>query len=241
MNEEAQVEDSGVVTEGGDPLLQTDEQARPDWLPEKFKTAEDLVNSYTSLEGKLGQKDEDIRNAVIEELSNEAFANRPETAGDYQLPETIDDQMATDNELLKWWSETAFENGYSQEQFEEGINMYAEALNADVPDYEAEVSKLGDNAEARQEAASLFANQFFEEKHLPAIERMCETADGIEALEFMMQSMQQGGPAIDGQAVATITQDQLNQMMLDPRYHDPVKRDRTFIAEVDAGFKRLYG
>ena len=55
------------------------------------------MNSYTSLEGKLGQKDEDIRNAVIEELSNEAFANRPETAGDYQLPETIDYQMATDN------------------------------------------------------------------------------------------------------------------------------------------------
>lgn len=241
MNEEAQTEDSGVVTEGGDPLLQTDEQARPEWLPEKFKTAEDLVNSYTSLEGKLGQKEEDIRNAVIEELSNEAFANRPETAGDYQLPETVDNEMAADNELLKWWSETAFENGYSQEQFEEGINMYAEALNADVPDYDAEVSKLGDNAEARQEAASLFANQFFEEQHLPAIERMCETADGIEALEFMMQSMKQGGPTIDGQAVATITQEQLNQMMLDPRYHDPVKRDKTFIAEVDAGFKRLYG
>jgi len=241
MNEETQVEDSGVVTEGGDPLLQTDEQARPDWLPEKFKTAEDLLASYTNLEGKLGQKDEDIRNALIEELSNEAFANRPETAGDYQLPETIDDEMATDNELLKWWSETAFENGYSQEQFEEGINMYAEALSAGEPDYDAEVSKLGDNAEARQEAASLFANQFFEEQHLPAIERMCETADGIEALEFMMQSMKQGGPSIDGQAVATVTQEQLNQMMLDPRYHDPVKRDQTFIAEVDAGFKRLYG
>jgi len=241
MNEEAQPEDAGIVTEGGDPLLQTDEQARPEWLPEKFKTAEDLVNSYTNLEGKLGQKEEEIRNALIEELSQEAFSNRPETAGDYQLPETIDDEMAVDNSLLKWWSDTAFENGYSQEQFEEGINMYAEALNAGAPDYEAEVSKLGDNAEARQEAASLFANQFFEEKHLPAIERMCETADGIEALEFMMQSMKQGGPSIDGQPVSTVTQDQLNQMMLDPRYHDPVKRDKTFIAEVDAGFKRLYG
>lgn len=241
MNEEAQPEDAGIVTEGGDPLLQTDEQARPEWLPEKFKTAEDLVNSYTNLEGKLGQKEEEIRNALIEELSQEAFSNRPETAGDYQLPETINDEMAVDNPLLKWWSDTAFENGYSQEQFEEGINIYAEALNANVPDYEAEVSRLGDNAEARQEAASLFANQFFEEKHLPAIERMCETADGIEALEFMMQSMKQGGPSIDGQPVSTVTQDQLNQMMLDPRYHDPVKRDKTFIAEVDAGFKRLYG
>ena len=55
MNEEAQVEapqESDVVTEGGDPLLQT-ESERPEWLPEKFKTAEDLATAYSSLEGKL--------------------------------------------------------------------------------------------------------------------------------------------------------------------------------------------
>jgi len=238
---EAQVEDSGVVTEGGDPRLETVEQARPEWLPEKFNTPEDLVNSYTNLEGKLGKKDEDIRNAIIEELSQEAFANRPETAGDYQLPESIDEESATSNELLSWWAETAFENGYSQEQFEEGINMYVEALNADVPDYDAEVAKLGENADARQEAASLFANQFFEEQHLPAIERMCETADGIEALEYMMSAMKQAGPSMQSQPAGTITQDQLNQMMLDPRWHDPAKRDMSFVKEVEDGFKRLYG
>tara|TARA_R100001460_G_scaffold10461_1_gene24778 strand:- start:12327 stop:13052 length:726 start_codon:yes stop_codon:yes gene_type:complete len=241
MNEEAEAVESEVVTEGGDPRLETTEQARPEGLPEKFNTIEDLVKSYTSLEGKLGKKDEDLRNAIIEELSNEAFANRPETAGDYQLPESIDEETAVDNQLLQWWSNTAFENGYSQDQFEEGINMYIEALNADVPDYDQEVQRLGENAEARQEAASLFANQFFEEKHLPAIERMCETADGIEALEFMMQSMKDGGPAIDSQPVAQITQDQLNQMMLDPRWHDPAKRDMSFVKEVEDGFKRLYG
>jgi len=238
---EAQVEDSGVVTEGGDPLLETVEQARPEWLPEKFNTPEDLVNSYTNLEGKLGKKDDDIRNAIIEELSQEAFANRPETAGDYQLPESIDEESATGNELLSWWAETAYENGYSQEQFEEGINMYVEALNADIPDYDAEVSKLGENADARQEAASLFANQFFEEQHLPAIERMCETADGIEALEYIMSTMKQAGPSMQSQPVASITQDQLNQMMLDPRWHDPAKRDMSFVKEVEDGFKRLYG
>ena len=29
---------------------------RPEWLPEKFKSAEDLANAYSSLEGKLGQQ-----------------------------------------------------------------------------------------------------------------------------------------------------------------------------------------
>jgi len=241
MNEEAQVEDSGIVTEGGDPLLQTEEQARPEWLPEKFKTPEDLVNSYTNLEGKLGQKEEDIRAAVQQEIEQERFGNRPETAGDYQLPEIIDDEMATDNPLLSWWAETAFNNGYSQDEFEEGIKMYADALNANAPDYEAEVAKLGENAEARQEAASLFANKFFEEKHLDAVERLCETADGLEALEYIMQQTKQAQPSATGEPISNVTQDQLNQMMLDPRWHDPARRDPSFVKQVEDGFKRLYG
>lgn len=241
MNEEAQVEDSGIVTEGGDPLLQTEEQARPEWLPEKFKTPEDLVNSYTNLEGKLGQKEEDIRAAVQQEIEQERFGNRPETAGDYQLPEIIDDEMATDNPLLSWWAETAFNNGYSQDQFEEGIKMYADALNANVPDYDAEIAKLGENAEARQEAASLFANKFFEEKHLDAVERLCETADGLEALEYIMQQTKQAQPSATGEPISNVTQDQLNQMMLDPRWHDPARRDPSFVKQVEDGFKRLYG
>ena len=85
---------------------------------------------------------------------------------DYELPEGFDAEMADGNELLTWWANTAFENGYSNEEFQEGINMYMNALNADVPDYDAELAKLGDNASARTEAVSLFANQFFSEDHL---------------------------------------------------------------------------
>jgi len=28
--------------------------------------------------------------------------------------------------------------------------------------------------------------------------------------------------------------------MLDPRYHDPARRDPTFVKEVDDGFKRIF-
>lgn len=61
---------SGVVTEVAGE--------RPSWLPEKFNTAEDLVNSYSSLETKLGKGEEDIRNSIMEEIQTEAFANRPD-------------------------------------------------------------------------------------------------------------------------------------------------------------------
>ena len=103
---------------------------------------------------KLGAKDDDIRNQIIEEIQAEAFSERPDSAGDYQLPEIINEEEAVDNELLRWWSEHSFNNGFSQEEFEEGIKIYADSVLGSGPVYEEEVAKLGDNAEARIEAAS---------------------------------------------------------------------------------------
>ena len=62
---------------------------RPEWLPEKFNTPEDLVNSYSALESKLGKGQEELRETIMAEIEGEAFANRPETAGDYSLPEVL--------------------------------------------------------------------------------------------------------------------------------------------------------
>jgi len=242
MNEaEATAEDSGIVTEGGNPLMEP--EAAPDplaALPEKFKSLDDLVESYSNLESKIGAKEETFRDQFMKEMEEQAYANRPESVGDYVLPDSIDDEMATDNPLLQWWANQAFENGYSQDEFAEGIEMYVNAVNADVPDYDAELEKLGDNANARTEAASLFANQFFPEEMLGAVERMCETAEGIMVLEHVMEAMREGGPSNGAVEVSRETEADLRQMMLDPRYHDPARRDPTFVKQVDDGFKRMF-
>ena len=240
MNE-VETEDSGIVTEGGNPLLEP--EAAPDplaALPEKFKSLEDMVESYSNLESKIGAKEETFRDQFMKEMEEQAYANRPAEVGDYVLPDSIDDDMAADNPLLQWWANTAFENGYSQDEFAEGIEMYVNAINADTPDYDAEVEKLGDNASARTEAASLFANQFFPEEMLGAVERMCETAEGIMVLEHVMDALKEGGPSNGAVEVSRETESDLRQMMLDPRYHDPARRDPTFVKQVDDGFKRMF-
>ena len=240
MNE-VEAEDSGIVTEGGNPMLEP--EAAPDplsALPEKFKSIEDMVESYSNLESKIGAKEETFRDQFMKEMEEQAYANRPADVGDYVLPDSIDDEMATDNPLLQWWANQAFENGYSQDEFAEGIEMYVNAINTDVPDYDAEVEKLGDNASARTEAASLFANQFFPEEMLGAVERMCETAEGIMVLEHVMDAMREGGPSNGAVEVSRETEADLRQMMLDPRYHDPARRDPTFVKQVDDGFKRMF-
>lgn len=212
---------------------------RPEWLPEKYSSGEDLAKAYKELESKLGGKEEDIRSKLLEEIQTEAFSDRPESAGDYQLPDIVDDDLAVDNELLQWWSEHSFENGYGQEEFQKGIEMYAQAVNGSQPDLEAESAKLGDNANDRIQAASMFANKFFPQESLPAIERMCESHEGILALEAIMEATKDGSFSDGTQPTGQTTQADLDQMMNDPRYWD--KNDTAYVKQVEEGFKRLYG
>lgn len=243
MSTEGAIE--AAAEDGRDFVTEADIQTaeappRPEWLPEKFKTPEDLAKSYSELQSKLGAKDDDIRQSIIEEIQKEAFADRPETAGDYQMPDSIDADAAVDNELLQWWANHSFENGFSQEEFEQGIEMYAQAMGSNQPDLEAEMEKLGDNANARVDAASAWASKFFPEETMSAIERMCESHEGIIALEVMMNAMKDGSFANEAQPSSGFSEGELRQMMQDPRYYDSTRRDPEFVKQVENGFKQIY-
>src|SRR6056300_674337 len=61
------------------------QQDRPDWLPEKFKSAEDMANAYSELEKKLGQPASEEQQAEEEPQQTEETENendKPE-AGNY--------------------------------------------------------------------------------------------------------------------------------------------------------------
>ena len=219
-------------------------QAEQDLLLGKYKSADDLANAYKELEKKLGSKEETLREKLLEELQAEAFKDRPASAGEYQLPETVDEESAVNSELLQWWSSHAFENGYSQEEFQKGIDMYVEAISANAEpeiDMGAEAAKLGDNANQRIEAVSMFANKFFPENAIGAIERMCETHEGILALEHIMETMKDGSFSGETSPSTRLDEQALREMMQDERYHSPVRRDPHFVKQVEEGFRKLYG
>lgn len=213
---------------------------RPEWLPEKYKSPEDLAKAYKELETKLGTKEEDLRKKLQEELVAEAYKDRPASAGEYQLPDFVVEEEAVNNELLSWWADHAFENGYSQDEFAKGIEIYMKSMPA-PPDLAVEAKKLGDNSNQRIEAASAFAMKFFPEETLPAIERLCESAEGIVALEVMMEAMKDGSFAQAANPASGLSAADLRDMMKDERYWNPSKRDNDFIKKVDAGFKKIYG
>ena len=243
MNEqvtEAPVEEGLPPAEERDFVVAEDVQPeRPEWLPEKYKSGEDLAKAYKELESKLGTREEEFREKFIEELNAEAYKDRPESAGDYQLPDFVDEGEAIDNDLVKWWAELSYENGFSQDEFSKGIEMVIGSMNADVPDMEAEIGKLGDNANARIEAAALFSNKFFPQEHMASIERLTETADGLMALEFIMDQVK--GASVNGEStpVDQITEESLRSMMQDERYWNPARRDMDYVRQVDDGWQKF--
>ena len=234
MSEEAQTV-ADVQTETA-PL----EGDRPDWLAEKFNTPEDLANAYTNLESKLGQSEETIRTNVMSELEEEFNNGRPASSGEYELPDSLDAEEAKDNELLNWWANEAWENGYSQEEFAKGIDMYVNAINANQPDIEAEFENLGDNAQDRVNAVELWANANFQEEHMDAIRMLGSTAKGIEVMEILMEQLR--GSQMNGQAqpAGVPSEADLTAMMKDPRYWNPKDRDPNFIKQVDEGFSKIF-
>ena len=213
---------------------------RPEWLPEKFNTPEDLASSYSQLESKLGTSQDELRESLVKEFEAEALANRPATVGDYVVPEELSENDVNDNELFQWWANHAFENAYSQQEFEDGIKMYAQALQGTQPNLEAEKAALGENADARIEAVDLWSQKFFPEEHADAILSLGSTAGGIEALEYLMNQMSSSSMANNTGGIAPINEGDLQSMMKDERYWNPAKRDNAYVQKVQEGFSKLY-
>ena len=76
---------------------------------------------------------------------------------------------------------------------------------------------------------------------MPAIERMCESAEGIIALESIMTAMKEPSVSDQTSIASNFNEVELQDMMKDERYWNPAQRDANWIKKVDEGFKKLYG
>ena len=104
-----------------------------------------------------------------------------------------------------------------------------------------EKAKLGDNAQARLDAVTLWTQNNFTEEEFGAIQNLASTAEGIGVLEKIMEM--QKNSSLSGHATqpATLNQDDLDEMMRDPRYWKTGERDQNFVNKVTDGFNKLYG
>lgn len=220
------------------------------WNTEKgLVEVEKLSESYRNLEGKLGQRKEELSKELAKEHNEKALVDVPESPDAYKLNlpegEYNDEQQNYMEESPVWqyFKQTAHENKMNQDEVNSMVNMYMEAQKAELPDPNVEMSALGDNANARIEAVQLWSKKHLDEEGYAAIEHLCSTAQGIQTMEQIMHTI--ATPSIgdlQGAAVSSAASDMdLKALMADPRYSDPNKRDIAYVNYVTEQFNKKYG
>ncbi len=237
------------------PAEQTD---RPEWLPEKFWSSgngpqyEELAKSYSELEQwRMKSRDEAMthfKDEIIAETKGQIAEGVPEAADKYEikfqegiLPDGLEYKPAEDEPLLVWWREHCFENQLPQEKFEAGITAFLKSDMETVPDFDAEMEKLGENSSERYGNVIRWLNANGSEKTRKFFGQTKFSADLVEALEDIQSKSSSKVPAMTEGATAPAgpSEEELKKMQMEPGYingSDPV-----LIKKVTEGYARLSG
>lgn len=248
---------SAASGDAGASQVAKDEGSKPEYVPDKFWDAdnkavrvEDLVSSYNEMGKKIRERSDDIRKNISAELESEKTARRPEAAEKYEavlsddfkanIPEGMEFEFNEEDPLMGYWRNLAFEQGMSQDEFQEGLQLYIGAKLGEMPNFEAELGKLGDYGRDRALHVGSWAKANFSEDTINAMHEMAMTADGVKALEEIMQKSGEPGFSPENSTQeGTVTIEELRTMQNDPRYWDMNRRDPAFVKKVEDGYKRL--
>jgi len=223
---------------------------KPEYVQDKFWDAdrnevnlENLASSYNSLEKKLGSRTEDLSKQIRQDIELERLSKAPE---EYkvnlpELPENVDVSVSDDMEIVQWWKETAKSNGLSQEQFDQGVNMFINNAIATLPDINVEMEKLGDTAKERIEAAELWSKKNLSPDAYNTFSSIASTAEGVKAIEEIMKLTKDSPiPTTPTQVSVTPDIQDLKSMLNDPRYYDSNQRDPAYVKRVEQLFEKAY-
>ena len=224
---------------------------RPEYVPEKFWDTdrneikvEELSASYNSLEKKLGMRTDELSKQIRTDIEQEAKTVVPEKYEIVmpEIPKEINVEVNEEQELLKEWSSICRENNLSQEVFNRGVNAFVNNEIAGLPNLNAEMEVLGDNAKSRLEAAELWTKKYLSNEAYDTMSKLASTADGVKAIEEIM-NITKSKPLPNANTVvdAELDETDLRSMMNDPRYYDPSKRDEAYYNKVTKLYEKKYG
>jgi len=215
----------------------------PEGFPEKFLKEgkpdfASLINSYSELEKWKGGKTDELKT----QWEQERLASRPEAPDKYQTPdiEQLDKAEFEKHPLAQWWKETAFAQGMSQEQFEQGVKDFADKMMPPI-DEAAEKKKLGDNADARLAAVAAFADKYKDKpEQQMLLMQLTQVAEGVKLIESLMGTgkVDPTGDPVPPPSGPTL--EELKEMQKDRRYWDPMHRDMSFVKKIEDGYAALY-
>lgn len=184
------------------------EGARPEWLKDKYKSAADQAKAYTEIEKKLG-----------------AFKGAPEEY-DLAIADHPELKFSAEDPLLKDFLASAKKNGVSQEYVSELLGVYAQALTFNMPDTEAEMKKIGVNAQQDLQILSQWAGDILSPEEFNVFKSMVTTSDAYSVFNKLRNAgvtseISEGQPRVPHESSTSIL-----TLVNDPRYDtDPAFRD----------------
>lgn len=138
---------------------------RPDWLPEKFKNAEELGKSYSSLQSKLG-----IAPSEYDFSKSDSWFNSESEQG---------------QDMIKF----AKENHVSQEVMSNIMNATTQYLESHQVDAAKEIEAIGPGAQQKIDQVRNWMAANFSEKTVEVLIDTMNTAESFNAIEEMRNKM----------------------------------------------------
>jgi hypothetical protein len=209
----------------------------------KYASKDEAVKALAHAQRLLGRRDQ-------------APGGRPDKPEDYEFPDLpLDQDFEPDPDVLAAFRSQAYDLGLSAEQAA-GLYAWFLPLNmraaAELRDRtravrEDELARLrqehGGQASRVLEAARQAAMSLGGEELLEVLDQTgaADRAVLINALARVAPLVLEGSLRHQGaDGPQALGLEELRSMIRDPRYHDPSRRDPSFVARVDKGFQRLF-
>jgi hypothetical protein len=191
---------------------------RPEWLPEKYKSAEDAARAFKELEKKLGSAPDKYdwsKGAGWIDEQYEPLQKMAEYAKSKHVPQDVFDNML------------------------ETVGAYLDEFNTD---YEEERKALGDDAETRLKTVDNWAKSNFSEETYATLIGNLRTANDVKAIEELRNKMVEtattipsGNEVAEAKPTVKEVQSELNNN------YAKYKTDETYRNEIKAKLEKALG
>lgn len=196
-------EDTQAMIEKGEQLEQLNNSERPDWLPSKFDSPEDMANAYSQLEKKLGQPNEETQEEYTEE-EEEYYDQYEDTADSSEVENTLDnlgldfDTFQNEYSELGGLSDDAYEALESAGLPKGIVDAWIQGQEALAANYQQTVYNSVGGQEAYGEMITWAADNLSPQE-IAAFDRAVESGD-TDMVQLAVSGLQSRYLSAEGQA-----------------------------------------
>ena len=165
--------------------LPQEQSDRPEWLPEKFKSAEDMAQAYSELEKKLGQapkEDTEESEQVEEKAENETEQTEEDVSEASQVLEKASEEFWSNDGQLSEETYNALEKAGLPRDL---VDSYAAGQQALLQSEEGQIKSV---AQGNYDAMAEWANENLPQEEIDAFDEVV-TGGSISQAKLAVQGL----------------------------------------------------